>query len=844
MSAHRSKIVQSMKEYSNNPKLKKNIDNIENSDEKIKANRPNIKVDYKSSNYFYNDEDYFKEYPYKRIEYYNSNDNRGKYNIESNSSHITVENEDGIIKYIPNKPNYNYNYNNYNDISSKKNNKYVEINNNKNNDYYDDNSDYSENNEYYENDEYENENGIINNNSPRIKYKQLQENINYYLAPNAKQIKKKNQNIMNKAISHEINYSSEKNVKVRQLKKNMHKCGNNTTTNNTYNNNIYYINPINVKNKNKLKEKNNLINNINNRKNTNNRKNFIYKSVDITLQKRRNREREKDYFKFNNIDKNQRKLFIKAAILIQSIFRGYLVKIKLYNNVNLYVCCKRGIDILEELLLRTKNEYWAIFKDNIYNNSYKNKRFNNSPNYSIRSKYKLKHNKIKESLNSFYKEKGDSFFISNRNININKDNINEKKLKSKLNIVIRENNILKKQLIDSKNIELKLKLLIDENKKNQNINSIIMKDNMQLAKKLKDLQDYRNHRLFIENQYSIDLNQMEKLQIQELNKSNELISNKIKLLMLEKILYKKIYNENKIIKEKLYKYRNIVQQLKEKDIENNNKKEICLKNLINIIGKIIKLSINKSFWYIYYNGLALEKEKEEKENKINEILKKIIYKKEQKDKILLHKMFFKFFINNLKYKNEEIIKKKQKEEEEEKKILKVELLQKLFRKYENSSRFIYKVILEKWNLKAKLIGIKTAARDKKKKRKQKKKNNRLFNKNFGFGENNNKKNYAPLCKSIHEFSYIVSNGKLIKESNPNESGRVLLGNKSTKNIITKNDDSNLNDNELKKKKNKSVNKNIIFKIKKDSNNKYNNNNDDYYSEEESGDSFGLGNNSD
>ena len=54
----------------------------------------------------------------------------------------------------------------------------------------------------------------------------------------------------------------------------------------------------------------------------------------------------------------------------------------------------------------------------------------------------------------------------------------------------------------------------------------------------------------------------------------------------------------------------------------------------------------------------------------------------------------------------------------------------------------------------------------------------------------------------------------------------------------------MNDNELKKKKNKSVNKNIIFKIKKDSNNKYNNNNDDYYSEEESGDSFGLGNNSD
>ena len=38
-----------------------------------------------------------------------------------------------------------------------------------------------------------------------------------------------------------------------------------------------------------------------------------------------------------------------------------------------------------------------------------------------------------------------------------------------------------------------------------------MKDNIQLlAKKLKDIQDYRNHRLFNENPYSIDLNKLKK----------------------------------------------------------------------------------------------------------------------------------------------------------------------------------------------------------------------------------------------------------------------------------------------------------------------------------------------
>ncbi len=58
--------------------------------------------------------------------------------------------------------------------------------------------------------------------------------------------------------------------------------------------------------------------------------------------------------------------------------------------------------------------------------------------------------------------------------------------------MIKENTELKNQLVDNKNIEEKMKNLIDENKKNQNINAIIMKDKQQLAKRLKDIQDYRN----------------------------------------------------------------------------------------------------------------------------------------------------------------------------------------------------------------------------------------------------------------------------------------------------------------------------------------------------------------
>ena len=198
MSIRGSKLAQTKKEFKENSTLNKKIDSTEskttnNIEEKQEDNSPQIKVDYKSSNYFYNDEDYFKGYPYKRLDYYNTNDNKRKYNIESNSSHITVENEDGIIKYIPNnKMNYNYQYNNYNDISPKKNNNYIEISSHKNLDYYDDNenSEYSENNDN-ENIYYDNENEEYENRPKMRKYNQYQENINFYLAPKKKKTNQK-----------------------------------------------------------------------------------------------------------------------------------------------------------------------------------------------------------------------------------------------------------------------------------------------------------------------------------------------------------------------------------------------------------------------------------------------------------------------------------------------------------------------------------------------------------------------------------------------------------------------------------------------------------------------------
>ena len=864
---------------------------------KIEDAMPKLKMDYKSNNYFYNEIDCFKEYPpyNKRIRgyyYTNSNENKRQYNIESNSSHITVENEDGYIKHIPNK-NYNsYNYSNYNynNIPIQNNNNYIEIGSHKN-EYYDDNSEYSENNDgdndnendnendniYYDNEDYENDNGILTNdsnsnmNSPGggVKYQQYQENIHLYLAPT-----KKNPNIFNNAqeISHEIQFSNDNNLKMRPIKKNITNCGNNTTTtNNTFNNNIYYINPINLKNKKNIKEKNNIITNNSNNKlkkynynNPNNRKNFIYKSVDITHQKKKinkEKERERDYlYKFNiinnnYIEKSQRDLFLKSIVLIQSMFRGYLVKIKLYNNVNLYVCIKQAIDLLEELFLKKKIGLW---KDFVQNMTFVLEA-PSSP-ASIRSKYKIKNNKKKESLlllkqyNQYHKESGDSFNIITQNTNKE----NNEKLKSKLDIVMKENNDLKNQLLNNKNLETKLKILVDENKKNQNINAIIMKDNQQLAKKLKDIKDYRNNTLLIENQYSYDLNKM--IIIQELNDNNEKQINKLKKVLLFKILYKKINNENNLIKEKLNIYRKNVHILNDKEKEKKATIEFVLKIIAKIIEKQIYLLKSKCFLCLcnyYYSKLLLEKEEQKiKEEKNKSKLQKFFFILEKKNNCMLNKMRLKLW-KNLQYKQSEL-----KEEEKIKK--REEFLSKIFIKYEKNIRVIYKVFLERWNLRAKIIGIRTAARDKKKKRKQKKKNNRiLFNQQYAI----NKKNYGTqMCKSIHEFSYIVTNGSTVKESSPNGPEKLMLsGNKSTKNVnvkknINENSPNNININlgekEITKNKNKSVNKRKVYKDKKENldknindkeninleKDKDNINNEE--SDEDSGESFGLDNNSD
>ena len=833
LKATRTNSIPSKTTTSNQLNKRKQVTNVvpprkAKKEQQIKNNNQKIKVDYNSSNYFYSNENENNINSNNNedegyVEYYDNNQKSQKYNRKTSDSYITVEQEDGNFKSVPN---YYIEYNNKRNSPYYKKDDY---------EYYEENSEYDneegiENDEmYYENDEEYEQEELDEQQSPKNNYRQYQNINNYYTAQNKKdnnnnkkiKIQKVNQNVLSRPIHHQVNYQNDTKRKSRTSGRLNNYGNNSTTTNNTYNNNIYYINPINVKDKN-IKGENQRS------KRQNKGKNLVYKNVDITINKSK-KNNEKDFFRLHNIDKSQRINYIKSAILIQSLFRTYLVKMKMFNSINLYISVKGGVNLLEKFFLRKKSFVWKKFKnyiDVLINlDLLKHILINNSARNNSTDKKHI----------SFHKEIGDSFNIINK-----KDN-SEIKLKSKLNDVIKENNQLKTQLVDNKNIEEKMKNLIDENKKNQNINAIIMKDNQQLAKKLKDFQDYRNTNLKVENQTPLDLTQKDLFEIDELIKNNEIYKNKLKEIYLANVINKRI-NENKYLKKDAFnRLKNAIEKIKNEDKEKNLKKNLYLKNFVNIISNNLKITKLYCFKNLYYASILSFLEKQKKQELRNKLLNNILIKKR---KNILLKAFIKIYYNKFT-----LEKQKEKKSNEE---IKRKLLKKIVNNYDINRISILKTFTEKWSLKSKIIGIREAARDKKRKRKLKKKNNKLISqKHFGsIGKNQENKNNLTnkLCKSIHEFSYIVSNGAIIKESSSNEPTEINIKNNKysiSSDKINKKFDKDKNKNNIKKIN--SVNEiNIQNNIKKEpkENIKEKINSNAEESDEDSGDSLGLGNNSD
>ena len=393
----------------------------------------------------------------------------------------------------------------------------------------------------------------------------------------------------------------------------------------------------------------------------------------------------------------------KKIILIQSTYRMHLSKAKLYEYINICLSYEKLLELLKKLFLKKKEEIYKFIIQKLKKMKKNNKIMN------TKRKIIMKTNEVTK----LHKELGDSFNIANDELKIKLDN------------VIKENNELKNQILDNKNIEKKMKLLQEENKKNQNINNIIMKDNKQLAKRLKNMQDNRNNQLVIQNQLSVGLNQVE----DDLLKMESI--SKLKYLYLKCIFFKKVLKNRNSLRIYFNKYKNNIKKGKKYSIENNN---IYINNKKNIN---IQMAKNFNINFISQN-----------DNYKHFLLLKLFMKKEQIKSKILPKFFYKYLyiINNIQNNNNN--------DNELKKLLK-----KIIMKREKYNAIIIRKILKEWKLRSVIFRMKGIAKEIKKKKKLKKK----IREKIAKETLNNIKNKMANFQSAHEFSYKID--KINKKDN-------------------------------------------------------------------------------
>ena len=279
----------------------------------------------------------------------------------------------------------------------------------------------------------------------------------------------------------------------------------------------------------------------------------------------------------NNKGNFDEKRVSKYLILIQSVFKGYLLRIKFKLYKAFINQIKKGYYILKSIYIKNKKrKFFLLLKYKI--NNVINKKFNFSdliPSNNI------------------------SVFL-----NANNDNLN-----SQLVELQEELNKRKKEYL---NLEKKLNELISENKKIQNINNIIVSDNKQLAMKLKNYEVSRYDNLEIKNNnFFIVTSKNQKANI--LIKFINMIENSNKTLLYKN--FYKFYFQTKLIgvKYKINKKKkenllivkknnfSINKNIEEKNIINKDEENKILRN------NKLKDVINHKYLQLYFFRNVFEK---------------------------------------------------------------------------------------------------------------------------------------------------------------------------------------------------------------------------------------------
>ena len=470
----------------------------------------------------------------------------------------------------------------------------------------------------------------------------------------------------------------------------------------------------------------------------------------------------------------EKDLFEQSAIIIQSIFRGFLAKSKFETLLYNYNDYNKANEILEELIhsyfkkdIMYEKQYFIKYLKEIVNTQ----KLFNKENINYKSCKIFKNYNIPFSLETevpmvrnryidlfLHKEIGERFNILNEKINREKEI--EKKYKEeidgitdKMNKLIEENKILKDLNQKNKLKEAKYKEISIENKKKDIIINIITNDNQNLAKKLKIIKEKYN-KLEIKNEINVIIRLNEDNKITPNIISNELYLDYRNIYMLY-LFNKKNHSREDILRKKFHRYKEEIISIKKNNILKNKLREEKIKNIIsnkkNEGNKIIYATLVK----MYYNHLLKNKDIQN----INNIRKGKIFNlfkiKEKTNKFFIKSYFTKFYnqglISQLIEEKNEMIKKKEIEKINKfKKIISVE-------NHKNKYNILkLKNCFNKWFLMSKMLAMKAITDEKKRKKRQKQRTKKKIEKNKSankyLSNSNSNKNMSIEKKYINIFT--------------------------------------------------------------------------------------------
>ena len=387
-----------------------------------------------------------------------------------------------------------------------------------------------------------------------------------------------------------------------------------------------------------------------NKKSPNKKNDKLKKQIEdsrLKFEKMREIEKNvKNYFNINGLNLENRELYDQSATMIQSAFRAYYSRMKLFKELNSFVNIGFMIEVLKKIFIPRKSDYWENFLKGIlsYLSYINNLNINNANSANLininNDKLAFPDEKPSKKIPNSYRKKKDkkkfknnkllmpqlcvSFDLINSNNNdnndINDDNINNKKdLEEKLTKILLENEELKKS--------------------NQNLRN--QYENYVLNQEKNNFENINNNNIVKDTQKSVELKLDEEINLPlafsfKENKNQLLKKSKLKNLVINKIfkmreyLYKyfiRFYYNAKFLKNSEKKpmiyAKNKIKSSNNSIINNSNisngyeysfrekkdekliKKKIKkLKNLcINFDKKRISLLKNK-FIIFYYKGLV------------------------------------------------------------------------------------------------------------------------------------------------------------------------------------------------------------------------------------------------